>query len=55
MKLSNNIDPTTYKLGWEKAQKEFETFQKAQYQVKTRRAIERLKKGEIFSPIIEAA
>lgn len=55
MKLNNNIDPNTYKEGWEKAQAAFETYQKARNEVKMRQAIERLKRGEVFGSIIEAA
>jgi len=56
MNLRNhNIDPVAYKQGWEKAQQEFELYLKAQYEVKTKLALEKLKRGEIFSQVIEAA
>ena len=56
MNLRNhNIDPVAYKQGWEEAQQAFEQHLKARYEVKTKLALEKLKRGEIFSQIIEAA
>ncbi len=52
---SRAIDPMTYKSGWEKAQKEFESYLQAQYNVKSREAIQKLKKGQTFIDSIEAA
>jgi len=54
MKLKN-IDPEAYRKGWERSQKEFERFLKSEYEQKRKLAIEKLRKGEVFGQIIEAA
>ncbi|MHA7099961.1 hypothetical protein BXY85_2082 [Roseivirga pacifica] len=54
-KSTLSLDPTTYKSGWEKSQQEFEAYLQSQYKLKTRQAIQKLKKGETFLDAIEAA
>ena len=53
--FNNTIDPNSYRMGWEKAQEEFENYLRAQYVDKTQEAIQRLKNGETFIDSIEAA
>lgn len=57
MIINNNrvVDPVAYRSGWEKAQKEFESYLQAQYKVKSQEAIQKLKKGQTFIDSIEAA
>lgn len=53
--INYSTDPNAYKMGWEKAQKGFEAYLQSQYESKTKEAIEKLKNGETFIDLIEAA
>lgn len=52
---ARSLDPSTYKVGWEIAQKEFEDFLKDQNKAKAKQALKQLKKGKPLDQIIEAA